>query len=395
MRLAILGTRGIPARYGGFETFAEELALRLVARGTEVTVYCEANGTDQPGEYRGIRLVHIPATACGPLTTVLFDLRCLWHARNSYDVVYMLGYGAAPFCLIPQLWGTDVWLNVDGIEWARGKWNGAAKLYFKTMEWLSTWVPDRIIADADGIRAHLESRHRLSSPCSVIPYGAPVADTPPDASLLRKWNLEPGGYYLAVARIEPENHIREIIEGYRAHETNIPLVVAGNHMVTTDYARNLRTLAGPRVRLVGGVYDRDELRALRYHASAYFHGHSVGGTNPSLLEALGCGNLVIAHDNIFNREVVGDIGFYFSSSTAIPALLKAVESLSPVETAALASKAQTRIREAYDWSAIAERYLDLLQIHCGQIKVNALLPGTIPAEKKAGISAGLGRRNLT
>ncbi|MFZ2951166.1 MAG: DUF1972 domain-containing protein, partial [Desulfuromonadaceae bacterium] len=215
MRLAILGTRGIPARYGGFETFAEELALRLVAQGIEVTVYCEAETVEQTAKYRGIRLVHVPSTKCGPLTTIVFDLRCLWHARSSYDVVYMLGYGATPFCLLPRFWGTRVWLNVDGIEWARAKWNTGARLYFKLMEWLSTWIPDRIIADADGIRTHLETRHHLLSPCSVIPYGAPVVNMPPDPSLLDMWDLTPDSYYLVVARMEPENHIREIIEGYR------------------------------------------------------------------------------------------------------------------------------------------------------------------------------------
>lgn len=360
MRLAILGTRGIPARYGGFETFAEELALRLVAKGTEVTVYCEADGSDHSPEYRGITLVHIPSTKCGPLTTVYFDLRCLWHARYNYDVVYMLGYGATPFCLIPKFGGTHVWLNVDGIEWARAKWNTGAKLYFKLMEWLSTWIPDRIIADADGIRTHLESRHHLSSPCSVIPYGAPIVDTPPDVSLLDNWNLAPHGYYLVVARIEPENHVREIIEGYRASATTIPLIVVGNYLLETDYARNLQTLADAQVNFVGGVYDKDKLKALRYYALAYCHGHSVGGTNPSLLEALGCGNLIIAHDNIFNREVAGDIGFYFTSSRDVTALLKAIEALSVVEKTELASKAKARIQEKYDWDKIAGSYLKLL-----------------------------------
>jgi len=361
MRLAILGTRGIPARYGGFETFAEELALRLVAKGIKVTVYCEADGSDQSPEYQGIRLVHIPSTKCGPLTTIIFDLRCLWHARSSYDVVYMLGYGATPFCLLPRFWGTRVWLNVDGIEWARAKWNTGAKLYFKLMEWLSTWIPDRIIADADGIRTHLETRHHLSSPCSVIPYGAPVVDTPPDASCLDMWNLTPDGYYLVVARFEPENHVREIIGGHKASATTIPLIIVGNQLLQTDYARNLQTLADTRVRFIGGIYDKERLAALRYYALAYCHGHSVGGTNPSLLEALGCGNLIIAHDNVFNREVAGDIACYFTSAGNIPALLKTIESLPLSEKKAFANKARARIQDKYDWGKIAENYLQLLE----------------------------------
>lgn len=365
MKLAILGTRGIPARYGGFETFAEELALRLVARGIETTVYCEADGPDGPSEYRGIRLVHITSPRCGPLSTILFDLRCLWHARNAFDAVYMLGYGAAPFCLIPKAWGTRVWLNVDGIEWARAKWSRGAKLYFKLMEFLSVRVPHRIIADAEGIRAHLESRHCLQSPCSVIPYGAPVVDAPPDASLLDGWNLSPGGYYLVVARMEPENHIREIIEGYRASTTTVPLIIVGNHLIETEYAGGLRTLADARVRFLGGIYDREKLRALRYYALAYCHGHSVGGTNPSLLEALGCGNLIIAHDNAFNREVVGDLGFYFSSPGDIPPLMEAIESLPADERSERAGKARARILGKYDWDKIADSYLEILETDVG------------------------------
>lgn len=368
MKLAILGTRGIPARYGGFETFAEELALRLVAKGITVTVYCEMEDSKQMAdEYLGIKLVHIPATKCGPLTTVLFDLRCLWHSRSSYDVVYMLGYGAAPFCLIPKLWGTRVWLNVDGIEWARDKWSGVAKLYFKFMEWLSTWVPDRIIADAEAIRTHLESRHHLWSSCSVIPYGAPIVVAPPNVLLLNNWTLTPGGYYLVVARIEPENHVREVIEGYSASAATIPLVVVGNHLIETDYARKiLQTQTGAQVKFVGAIYDKDKLKALRYYALAYCHGHSVGGTNPSLLEALGCGNLVIAHDNTFNREVAGDVGFYFTSSHDISTLLKAVDSLSEIEKTRLADKARAIIQKKYDWNTIAESYLKLLETDHGK-----------------------------
>lgn len=361
IKLAILGTRGIPARYGGFETFAEELTCRLVSKGVDVTVYCEANDLPHPSSYRGVKLKYFSAEECGSFTTILFDLRCLWHARKGYDVIYMLGYGATPFCLIPRLWRRRVWLNVDGIEWARAKWSKIGKSYFKLMEWFSTWVPNRVIADAEGIKTHLESRHRYLPPCSVIAYGAPIVEHALDINLLREWDLTSKGYYLVVSRIEPENHVREIIEGYKASRSDIPLIIVGNHKSGTAYANGLLPLADERVRFIGGIYDKEKLQALRWHSLAYFHGHSVGGTNPSLLEALGCGNLVLAHDNVFNREVTGEVGFYFKSPDNIPALLDRVEKLSEAERALLAGESRMRIREKYDWDKIADKYLKLLQ----------------------------------
>ena len=360
MKLAILGSRGIPANYGGFETFAEELAIRLVSKEIQVTVYCEKDATDQPAEYKGVHLKYIPVSQLGPMTTVLFDLRCLLDVRGKYDIVYMLGYGATPFCLIPRLLGSQVWLNVDGIEWARAKWSPFAKLYFKMMESFSTWIPNRIIADAEGIKKHYESRHRLSAKCSVIAYGAPILEKNPDETLLNDWGLSPGKYYLVVARLEPENHVREIIEGYLSSDTELPLLVVGDYKTETDYVKRLLKFQGEKVQFAGGVYDRTKLQALRFHTCAYFHGHSVGGTNPSLLEALGCGNLIIAHDNLYNREVCEGVGFYFKSSKDIPTILERVESLSVEARKELSDKARNRIRDKYNWDKIAQAYIDLI-----------------------------------
>lgn len=359
-RIAILGTRGIPAAYGGFETFAEELAVRLAAAGVDVTVYCEEGHGTQSLEYKGVRLRYLPAPPCGPLTTVLFDLRSLWHARRGHDVVYLLGYGAAQFSFVPRIFGSRVWLNVDGIEWMRAKWGRAARTYFKAMEFFSVRFPNRVIADAEGVRAHLRARHRRLPPCSVIAYGAPVVDASPDSTYLAEWGLEPGRYYVVVCRLEPENHVREIIEGFTASRSSWPLVIVGDHKVSTEYVRSLRPLASERVRFVGTVYDKPKLQALRYHALAYFHGHSVGGTNPSMLEAMGCGNLVIAHDNVFNREMLGSGGRLFRSAADIPALIAQVEALGAEESAAERNYMRERIRSEYNWDRIAEAYLRLL-----------------------------------
>lgn len=360
MRLAILGSHGIPAQYGGFETFTEELSIRLVQRGMEVTVYCEAEEGELPDSYLGVHLVHIPAPRLGPLTTILFDLRCLWHARKTFDVVYMLGYGTSIFCFLPRLWGTTVWINMDGVEWARSKWGTLAKLWFKLMEAVAMWTPDRVIADASGILRHLESRHARLPPVNVIPYGAPVIDIAPDTGLLDEWQLTPGQYYLVVCRLEPENSVLEITEGYQLSGSSLPLIVVGSLVPATVYVKKLLQKNDLRIRFIGPIYNKLKLQALRYHARAYFHGHTVGGTNPSLLEALGCGNLIVAHDNMFNREVAGDAASYFQQEINISEIIQAVESCPADKTSELKTKAKERIHEHYNWDAVTDTYLRLL-----------------------------------
>lgn len=365
MKIAILGTRGIPARYGGFETFAEELAVRLAEAGLDVTVYCEREADKQPSSFRGVSLVYLSVIPCGPLTTVLFDLRCLWHACKRYDVIYLLGYGAALFGFIPRLWGRTVWLNPDGIEWQRAKWGRVAKTYFKAMEFFSTLTPNRLIADAQGIRNHFIARHRRLPPCTVIPYGAPLIHSAPVPKPLIAWKLTARQYYLVVCRLEPENHVREIIEGFTASASPLPLIIVGNHQTGTPYVQALRRLESDRVRFIGTVYN-EALQALRYHALAYFHGHSVGGTNPSLLEAMGCGNLVVAHDNAFNREVLGAVGYFFHCAADIPALVQTVETLPTDESTTISTALRDRIRTHYNWDRIATIYLQLLKEERGQ-----------------------------
>jgi glycosyltransferase involved in cell wall biosynthesis len=360
MKLAILGTRGIPAQYGGFETFAEELSARLVQQGIEVTVYCEAGDEEGDATCRGVHLVHLPAPRLGPLSTIVFDLRCLWHARKSFDVVYMLGYGSSLFCFLPRLWGSAVWINMDGVEWARSKWGTSAKLWFKLMESAAMWTPDRVIADAEGILRHLQSRHARLPAVSVIPYGAPVVDRAPDAGPLEEWRLAPGSYYLVVCRLEPENSVKEIIQGYLQTESELPLVVVGGIAPATKYVQELLPLNDGRIRFIGPVYNTNKLQALRYHARAYFHGHTVGGTNPSLLEALGCGNMVIARDNLYNREVAGEAASYFLRSHDLAGIVRSVETYSPEQRRRVRQLAQERIARFYNWECITDIYCETL-----------------------------------
>ncbi|TSE30558.1 DUF1972 domain-containing protein [Tepidimonas charontis] len=367
LRVAILGTRGIPARYGGFETFAEQLAVRLVQRGFEVTVYAEADGPVQPDQmYRGVRVRFRRRRRWGPASVIAYDCACLWDARRGYDLVYMLGYGAAWACWWPRVWGTPVWINVDGLEWARSKWSGLARLYLRLMEWAATRTATCLIADADAIARRFRQRYPRGAPCTTIAYGADVVD-PAQVPVepLAAWGLTPAQYALVVARPEPENHILEIIEGFLQHGGQWPLVVVGDVSGATAYQRRLLALRSPRVRFIGPVYDSAGLTALRAHAAVYLHGHSVGGTNPSLLESMACGSLVIAHDNPFNREVAGDIADYFDSPTSLAAALEKLYRQPPAVLQRRRRWARDIIRRRYDWDRIADAYVRLIRRQTG------------------------------
>jgi glycosyltransferase involved in cell wall biosynthesis len=360
VRLAILGTRGIPARYGGFETFAEKLASGLAARGHEVTVYCEGSMAPFATECCGARLKYVAAPALGPLSTIAYDAMCLWDARKDFDVVYMLGYGAAPFCVLPRLWGAEVWINPDGIEWAREKWNFFGRTYLRIMEWVSLRVASRMIADADAIAADLGARHGKLGACTTIAYGCEVVESPPPAVLLGEWSLTAQAYYLLVCRLERENHVLEILEAFQRSKSRRAIIVVGNHHAKTRYVKQILGVRDPRIRMIGAVYDQRKLTALRSHAFAYMHGHSVGGTNPSLLEAIGCGNLVLAHDNPFNREVLGAAGIFFSCADDLARAIDNVERRDQSSLDELRETARRRARANYRWEDVIEKYAALL-----------------------------------
>jgi glycosyltransferase involved in cell wall biosynthesis len=359
MKLAILGSRGIPAHYGGFETFAERLAIGLQERGIEVTVFCEGDGSVRHDIYHGVKLSYIHGHLPGYFRTIFYDLRSLWAARKGYDIVYMLGYGAAPFCLIPRLWGATVWINPDGLEWARAKWGMLARSYFRLMEWSSVRVADCIVADSEAIAASLSSRYGTPRSYAFIPYGCDVIETPPSADSLTEWNLSPQSYYLAVCRLEPENHVLEIVRAFQDSHSDKELIVVGNRLSQTKYVMQLRSIKEPRIRMIGGVYDTSKLTSLRYHSSGYMHGHSVGGTNPSLLEAMGCGNLIFAHDNPFNRETLGSCGLYFSNARELTEAVDHAE-CHVSDLARLNEAAKERARTKYQWPDVVSRYVDLI-----------------------------------
>lgn len=356
-RIAFLGSRGIPARYGGFETFVEEVAKRLVKHGVEVTVYCE--GASGPSEYEGVQLKYIAANAPGPLRTLWFDFRCLWQARRDHDVVYMLGYASALFCFLPRLFGSQVWINMDGIEWKRSKWGLLARTWLKCMEGCAFRTASRLIFDNGALRDVICERRTTPVDSSVIEYGAPTLEALPDESLLESFGVQANEYYLVVCRFEPENHVLEIAEAHAAAKIERPLLIVANSDLGTPYVARCEALASDKIRFVGTVYDQNILLTLRTHCRAAIHGHSVGGTNPSLLEAMVCGKPIIAHDNVFNREVLTESGAYWDCGE-LAERWREFDSQDTQHVAKRGAASRARAQSEYSWERIAAAYLALL-----------------------------------
>ncbi len=341
-RIAFLGSRGIPARYGGFETFVEELSVRLVERGFDVTVFCEGDPRGAPSTFRGVRLEHVRAWAPGPLRTLAFDGACLARSLRAFDVVYMLGYGSSALCALARLAGRDVWINMDGLEWRRSKWSGAARAWLWAMEKLAFPCASHLVFDNAALRERVAGGRRKSA--SVIEYGAPIYTRDDEAGALAHFGLQPGRYLLAVARLEPENHLVEIVRAHRESASERELALVTNVERGGDYARALADVAGARTRILGSVYDAQLLRPLRRHAHAYVHGQSVGGTNPSLLEAMGCANVVVAHDNPFNRETLAGAGLFWRDERELAQRLVECETQERVERERLREAVLARVR---------------------------------------------------
>ncbi|MCP3917040.1 MAG: glycosyltransferase family 1 protein [bacterium] len=372
MRLALLGSRGIPARYGGFETFAQELAPRLAERGVEVTVFCEETPGPRPLDYRGVRLEYVRAKAPGPLRTLDYDVRSLWRARRDFDVVYMLGYAAAFACFLPRLHGSECWINMDGLEWRRSKWNALARTWLWCMEAVAGHAATRLVFDNAALADDVLGRRRPRTAHSVIEYGAhPLARA--GAGPLAALGLAPDAYDLTVCRAEPENHLLELIDAHEQARTTRTLVLVANTDQDNAYCAAVRARAAqrPGTRLLGPIYDPAQLAALRSHCNVYLHGHSVGGTNPSLLEAMGCGTLVCAHDNPFNREVLADAGTYFADTGALVHRLDALDALGGAERERRIQLARARVVEHYTWDLIADRYAALLGVPSSDVAAEA------------------------
>lgn len=355
MRIALLGTRGVPARYGGFETAVEEVGRRLADRGHRVVVYCRSvPGADRPGRHLSMDLVHLPAARRRSVETLSHTALSVAHLL-AHRVDAAIVFNAANAPLLPALRAARIptATHVDGLEWKRAKWGPVGQRYYRLAESLAVRWSDALIADAQGIADYY--RREFGAPTTLLTYGAPLIE--PGSDRLAELGLTPGGYHLAVARFEPENHVDVIVEGYVRSAASKPLVVVGSAPYSDAYTARVHSVADGRVRFLGGVWDQTQLDQLYAHSFTYLHGHSVGGTNPSLLRALGAGAAVLAYDVDFNREVAEDAGRYFISPADVAALVDTAES-SPDGVRKAGERARA-LAGNYDWDDVAGGYEQL------------------------------------
>lgn len=312
-KLMILGTRGIPAAHGGFETFAEYLSLYLVKRNWRVTVYCQADGAGEiyEDQWQGVHRVFIPVNLKGSLGTILFDLKSTIHCAKNKSLVLTLGYNTAIFFLIYRLLGVKNITNMDGIEWKRQKWNKIAKIWFWLNERIGCFLSNHLIADNPGINLHL-SKIVSQNKISTIPYGANRIKFA-DSKILTKYGVEEFNYVIVIARPEPENSILEIVSAWSSKKRFRKLIVLGKFEINNPYHQKILLNASNEVLFPGAIYDKNEVNALRFFSLFYIHGHQVGGTNPSLVESLGAANAILAHKNIYNYWVANKAALYFTT----------------------------------------------------------------------------------
>jgi glycosyltransferase involved in cell wall biosynthesis len=358
--LRILGIRGIPAAHGGFETFAEHLALYLHDKGWRVVVYCQESGsgpmiTDQ---WQGIERVRIAVKGNGALATMLFDGKAMWHAAQHHDVCLTLGYATALFNILLHIKGVPSVINMDGIEWIRAKWGRLAKVWLWANDWIGCWVARHLVADNPAIKTHLMTRVREEK-ITMIPYGALPIDASPEGPV-RALGLSPGRLLTVIARPEPENSILEIVRAFSAKPRGYQLAILGAYQDSNPYHRAVKQAASSEVVFLGAIYDPQTVQALRFHSVAYIHGHQVGGTNPSLVEAMGANNAVIAHDNRFNRWVAGPDARYFDSVSSLTQHLDDVLT-HPDQLVAMRKASRQRFEQALTWPIVLQAYEHLLE----------------------------------
>jgi len=356
----MLGTHGVPANYGGFETAVENIALFLVRHGWRVVVYCQVKGSGAIVEdtWQGMERVLIPVEADGAKGTSLFDWISVRHACRHDDLCLTFGYNTGVFSVLQRMRGIPNVINMDGIEWSRSRWGPLMQSILYINERIAAWFGNHLIADHPEIEKYLLTRAPKRK-ITTLTYGAdPVPDAPVDPVIAL--GLEPGRYLTLIARPIPENTILEMVQGFSSRPRGTKLVILGGYKPDQDrYHRQVVDAASDEVVFAGPIYDKATVKALRFHGVAYAHGHTVGGTNPSLVEALAASNPVIAHDNAYNRWVAGDAALYFSSpsgfSDALDRLLGSEELRERLRAAS-----RRRFEEEFTWDHVAGQYEQLL-----------------------------------
>ena len=355
MRVAIVGTRGIPARYGGFETFAEELSTRLVARGHQVTVYGRERHTEPT--YRGVRLQYLPTIRHKYFDTLAHTFLSTLHLLGSrYDALLYCNAANAIFTWMPRVLGMPVALNVDGLERHRKKWNALAKTWYRISEWLATWMPNTVVTDAQAIAQYYHEKYGRDS--VMIPYGAELGPVE-TAKVLPELGLEPQRYFLYVSRMEPENNGLLVREAFEHVSTDLKLALIGDAPYAAEYIAKVHDTHDPRIVIPGAIYGQG-YRELGSHCFAYIHATEVGGTHPALIEAMGRGALTLYLDTPENAEVAGGAGLPFTHED-LSRVIEHVLTYSEEERQAWRTRAMERVRSRYSWDAVTDAYEKLLK----------------------------------
>lgn len=378
MKIAFVSVRGIPNNYGGFEQFAEYISVGLAQRGHEVTVYSPSYHPYKGNEYKGVRIKHIysPETWLGgSIGSFFYDFASLKDAlkREDFDIIYEAGYTS----IIPAY----IWFNVknvrkpivitnmDGLEYKRTKFNKWVRKFVFWEERMAVRHSHYLIADNMGIHDYYKEKYGRES--KFLAYGANIHDNY-DVGYLKEYRLQPDGYYIVVARLEPENNIVMAIEGYLKSKENgrRPFIIVGK--TNTPHGKELVEKYGSEesVRFVGGIYDFDKLNSIRHFSHAYFHGHSVGGTNPSLLEAMASGCFILAHDNVFNRAVLKENASYYPSADKVAEYLNNIDAMAAERKRIYTDNNLKEIKEEYSWEHLIDQHEEyfrlLLEHNCRQ-----------------------------
>jgi len=366
MRIGMLGTRGVPASYSGFETCAEELGWRLVKRGHQVTVYCRTHHVKYPGDfYRGIRLIKLPTIRNKYLDTIVHTFLSTLHAcTQGYDVALYFIVGNSPLTFIPRLVGQKTVLNVNGLDWKREKWPPWAKRYILFAEFLATKLPNEIITDSRVIQRYYRQRYGRDS--VYIPYGSELEPVPPGRTL-RRFGLEPRRYVLFVGRLVPENCAHHLVEAFKGLHTDFKCVIVGDTPYAQDYIASLKSVTDSRVIFTGYLFG-EGYRELLTNAYLFVETSGVGGTHPALVEAMALGNCVVVNDTEENLETIGEAGFSYEGERGGLGLRPVLQRLleDPQVVKAYRVKAAQRARLLYSWEKVTDEYERLFYRLLGQ-----------------------------
>jgi glycosyltransferase involved in cell wall biosynthesis len=356
MRIGIIGSRGIPNNYGGFEQFAQYLSVGLVRKRHEVFVYSSSLHPFRENHWHGVTIIHCKdwEDKLGASGQFFYDLNCINDARRrNFDVLLQLGYTSNSIWHWRWPRNSINIVHMDGLEWKRQQYSKFTRMFLKRAEAWAARYADQLIADSPAIREHLLKEYNVHS--AYISYGADIFDAP-NPSLLKELNLQPHHYYLIVARMEPENNIEMIITGYLQTQKEDPLIIVGN--AQNQFGKQwMKKYKNERIKFAGAIYDHTFLNNLRFFSKIYFHGHSAGGTNPSLLEAMACSCNIAAHDNVFNRSVLCDNATYFSSAEEVKKLI--YQGVEPHFAEKNARANLQKIKVEYNWSKVTEQYEQL------------------------------------